>query len=166
MALSDPSRVSVKSPKDGRSASSSRSNLSPSSSQNKKSAKKNRRLLIEQLDLDGLLPTSPALPPDPLPRSPAGGNRSNNSSTAAADEKLAFLSKELRAYHNLARKLTTHLREAHSRISSLQSENSFLKSELEVCHQAVAASAPPPASGSSVNPDTNPDGYVVRILTC
>ncbi|CAD7965366.1 unnamed protein product [Amoebophrya sp. A25] len=45
-----------------------------------------------------------------------------------------FLSDELKSYQNLALRLTKQLQDAYSKIFDLQSENSFLKSELEVMH--------------------------------
>eukprot|EP00396_MALV-II-16_sp_LP-1_P000478 gene478-405_t len=49
-----------------------------------------------------------------------------------------FLSKELRSYQNLSLRLTKQLQESYSKMGSLRSENSFLKSELELFHSCAS----------------------------
>eukprot|EP00392_Amoebophrya_sp_AT5.2_P011385 g11462.t1 len=48
--------------------------------------------------------------------------------------EMVFVSNELKSYQNLALRLTRQLQDAYAKIFDLQSENSFLKSELEVMH--------------------------------
>ncbi|CAD7972243.1 unnamed protein product [Amoebophrya sp. A120] len=54
--------------------------------------------------------------------------------TSADVRQLVFVSSELKSYQNLALRLTRQLQDAYAKIFDLQSENSFLKSELEVMH--------------------------------
>ena len=52
----------------------------------------------------------------------------------------SFLSSELKSYQAVCWRLTKQLQHAWARLNSLASENSFLKSELEVCHQTLSSS--------------------------
>ncbi|CAK0840100.1 unnamed protein product [Prorocentrum cordatum] len=53
----------------------------------------------------------------------------------AMEREVAFLSAELKAYQEQTLRLAKLLQEAKTKLETLQNENSFLKSELEVMHQ-------------------------------
>merc|ERR1712205_184433 len=52
-----------------------------------------------------------------------------------SEREVAFLSSELKAYQEQTLRLAKLLQEATVQLETLQNENSFLKSELEVMHQ-------------------------------
>mmetsp|Transcript_53547 Transcript_53547/g.142325 ORF Transcript_53547/g.142325 Transcript_53547/m.142325 type:complete len:569 (-) Transcript_53547:26-1732(-) len=52
-----------------------------------------------------------------------------------AEREIAFLSAELKAYQEQTLRLAKQLQDANSKLHTLQNENSFLRSELEVIHQ-------------------------------
>eukprot|EP00931_Biecheleriopsis_adriatica_P018476 TRINITY_DN12943_c0_g1_i1.p1 TRINITY_DN12943_c0_g1~~TRINITY_DN12943_c0_g1_i1.p1 ORF type:complete len:719 (-),score=181.78 TRINITY_DN12943_c0_g1_i1:57-2213(-) len=74
---------------------------------------------------------------DSLDLSPEKGHGASKAGTAqlVPEREMAFLSAELKAYQEQTLRLAKLLQETRTKLETLQNENSFLKSELEVMHQ-------------------------------
>jgi hypothetical protein len=77
----------------------------------------------------------PIVPPAAEPGPPSVPPMATLLPSPSVEREMAFLSKELKYYQDQARLLARQLRDTGGRLHTLQSENQFLKSELELMHQ-------------------------------